>query len=112
MTRVLPAQASLLSFPSSGRYQPIRPVSEPSSTRSNEEKKTLGGMPRPTVTTARETIRAGSILLLRDTKEGEDGDYVDLDRALWPPVEVKKVVVEEVEATMPQPFQYPFDEEH
>jgi hypothetical protein len=76
-------------------------------------------------------MRGGSILLLKDTKGGDaEGDFIELDKSLWPPVEVAAPVVEAEEtpasgeaaatitgggeqvetARMPEPFQYPFDE--
>jgi hypothetical protein len=131
MSRVLTTQAHLLSIAPTNRYQPIRPLSDPSTSTStsSEEKKTLGGMPRPTAASS-SNQRAGSIVLLRDTqagKEGDEGEFLELDKALWPPGaqpapsgeeadtgtaagNEAEGTVDEADAVMPQPFQYPFDE--
>jgi 26S proteasome regulatory subunit N2 len=128
MTRVTPLQLPLLSFPSESRYLPVRPLGQLSATPApNGLKK---DSKQTSASTQTQSIASGSIVLLRDTKSGEqEGEYVELDKSLWPEVIGQGEVVEEEqvsqptaaaaavvpinpeeEAGMPEPFEYPFDD--
>ncbi|KAK4689650.1 26S proteasome regulatory subunit N2, partial [Tremellales sp. Uapishka_1] len=91
MTRVTPQQLQFISYPKSeNRYQPIRPIGE-----SNEKTK----------------ISGGSVIMLRDSKSGGEGEYIELDRNLWPKAEKAETVVAEepvpvpVDSEVPAPFE-------
>ncbi|WVQ86283.1 hypothetical protein IAT38_008451 [Cryptococcus sp. DSM 104549] len=139
MTRVTPSQLPLVSFPSGGRYTPVRPLDPaPASTSSSASARAPAG-----------SSASGSILVLRDAKRGEEaeGEYIELDKALWPgwlPADpeaaaavlaqagggaaagaaatgagapaaggaaVAAPAVDEEEAEAPAPFEYPFGDD-
>lgn len=129
MSRVTPLQLPHIFYSAEGRYQPIRPIGDPSAgSASTSTKKpsgptaAFGGL---SVEKPGTGVGSGSIIMLRETSEGEGG-YIELDRALWP--EEAEQVVGEVapdaqaapaeaipqeaieEAEMPPPFEFNFDD--
>ena len=87
MSRVTPLQQSLLSFPDSSRFIPVRPFAASADLQIKGQKKGSSG-----VTGGRKDVghRNGSIIVLRDTqaekedKESKEGEYIELDKTLWP----------------------------
>jgi len=110
-SRVTPAQMSHITFPSNGRYQPVRNVS--------------GSATRPKSNRSIATINrgltngyagGGGILLLVDSRPEEEVDLIEWYQDVAP-MEVVDVMQEEPaplvadgpEAPLPEPFEYPFD---
>jgi len=93
LSRVTPAQLAHISFPSEGRFQPVRPI------RSGIGKTRAGG---------------GGILMLIDRTPSEPIKYVDLPADLGgeeAPKPAEGMQVDEPdEAPPPAPFEYPFDD--
>jgi hypothetical protein len=112
MTRVTPSQLPHLSFPSSDRYTPLRPIGDSAATATAKRGET-----------SRRTgvVGTGNVVVLLDSKDGEEatGEYVELDKGLWPAPTVAEpevaggvvgtgdeaMAVEEDEAEMPAPFE-------
>nr|XP_019007714.1 26S proteasome regulatory subunit N2 [Kwoniella pini CBS 10737]OCF46495.1 26S proteasome regulatory subunit N2 [Kwoniella pini CBS 10737] len=110
LSRVTPNQLQYISFPSEGRYAPIRPSFE-----------------KPDGINA-----SGSIVVVKDNTPEKDGEYVELDKSLWPgqspeqdaqnevpqarsSAEVGAVSTtgaeeEDEEIEPPQSFEYPFED--
>ncbi len=132
MSRVTPLQLPLISYSAEGRYHPIRPIGDPSSSSmstSLTHKRSTGPMAAFGGSAGGEkggTVSSGSIIMVRDSSE-EEGEYIELDRTLWPPEAEGQTVSEtqpeaapttvvagpqEVieEAVMPPPFEYNFDD--
>ncbi|WWC64974.1 uncharacterized protein I303_107588 [Kwoniella dejecticola CBS 10117] len=117
MSRVTPAQLQYIAFPSEGRYQPIRPSYEKSSGAG-----------------ANGVNASGSVVLVKDTTPEVEGQYIELDKSLWPDQEeeVPAAVAaagaeqqqqaavgssaggagqeEDEDVEPPQPFEYPFED--
>lgn len=133
MTRVIPSQLSHLSFPDESRYQPIRPIGDSAeSSKSSTSTPPVGSIsslnpsrsatPKPSSIIASEKVDAkissGSIVILRDTKRGEEGAYVELDTTLWPVPEVEVAapvaapigILPDGEADTPPPFEFNFED--
>jgi 26S proteasome regulatory subunit N2 len=129
MTRVTPLQLPLLSFPSESRYVPVRPLGQLSASPAQNALKK--DSKQTSASTQTQSVASGSIVLLRDTTGGQgEGEYVELDKSLWPEViPGQGEVVEEEEhapqptaaaavppinpeeeAGMPEPFEYPFED--
>jgi 26S proteasome regulatory subunit N2 len=130
MSRVTPLQAPLVSFPE-GRYAPVRPIGDISliatTSVSDKATSTSAVIVQPKRSQQSQRFVGSSIVLLRDTKKGETGEYIDLDKALWP-VEVEAPAaaaalapadggedqemgeIGERLAEMPEPFEYPFED--
>lgn len=132
LSRMTPLQAPLLSFPE-GRYTPVRPIGDSSliSAAQALDKNTATSAISAQARRGQQVQRfvGGSIVLLRDSKKGETGEYVELDKSLWPEDNVvaqPEVAAEggaaavggdiqmddasEEIAAMPEPFEYPFEE--
>ena len=124
MTRVTPIQLSTISFPEGGRYVPIRPlgvITSGDDKKRNGPNAIFGGNGEK-----REQRISGSVMLLRDTKPDEEGEYVEMIKALWPdhvPEEPEPAAEAQViepsqpmgaipggEAPMPAAFEYPFED--
>ncbi|KAI0320354.1 26S proteasome regulatory complex non-ATPase subcomplex Rpn2/Psmd1 subunit [Amylostereum chailletii] len=123
-TRVTPAQSTYVVFPSSSRYQPVRPLSTrlPTSSRTGR-----GGKSIATSLASEKYAGGGGIIMLIDTQPEEATEYVEAfvpppqppvviagnpDAAYWnaPPLHIS--LDENVpDADPPQPFEYPFDED-
>lgn len=85
MTRVTPQQLASISFPETSKYVPLRPLNERIS--SDEKSKSAG--PQAVFggqSTEKKEQRAvaGSIVLLRDVKSDVEGEFIELNKALWP----------------------------
>ena len=129
MSRVTPAQATLLSF-ENDRYTPLRPIGDANTVAAavaaSKEKEAGSKKPSANSSAAQANVirlAGGSIVLLRDNKPEEEGKYVELDKSLWPadvpeatPVPAApeqtqgEAVAEEDEAEVPPAFEYPFDD--
>nr|ODN99779.1 26S proteasome regulatory subunit N2 [Cryptococcus depauperatus CBS 7855] len=70
MSRVTPAQISHVRFPASSRYTPVRPLDHSISQTGVSIKTGLSA--------------SGSIVVLRDETPEEEGEYIELSKALWP----------------------------
>ncbi|OCF35997.1 26S proteasome regulatory subunit N2 [Kwoniella heveanensis BCC8398] len=70
MSRVTSSQLAYIAFPSESRYSPIRPIAE--------HPTPIGGK-GPGGASA-----SGSIVVLRDSKPEEEGEYIELEKRLWP----------------------------
>lgn len=128
MTRVTPQQLSTISFPDDVKYSPLRPLNE---RLSNEDNAKRSGPQAAFGANAQEKKEsravAGSIVLLRDLKPEVEGEFVELDKALWPdnvtepesaptPQEATATAgvgaggeLDGGEADMPPAFEYNFD---
>ena len=92
MSRVTPLQLPLISYSAEGRYQPIRPIGDPTASASSSsiQRKTNGPTAAFGGTTGGEkvvtAVSSGSIIMLRATEsmEGGEAEYIELDRSLWP----------------------------
>ena len=132
MSRVTSVQLPLISYNPEGRYQPVRRIGNPSASTTSTQKKPSGPAAVFGGTGGgdknRSGISSGSIIMLRDTaEEGAEGDYVELDKSLWP-IGVDSQVLGEPEtalagpatvvspqevfeeAEMPAAFEYPFED--
>jgi len=126
MSRVTPLQLPLISYPA-GRYQPIRPIGDPSASGNSPAPKKSSGPAAAFggaagIERVGAKVSSGSIIMLRESEGGGDVEYAELDRSLWPPeAEVQTVgepeqvvgaataeVIEEAE--VPAPFEYPFED--
>lgn len=77
-SRVTPAQLAYISFPSDGRYQPVRTVSSAKQGRSFSSKGSGLG--------SEKYAGGGGILILSDLKPEEEADFIELEApALAPP---------------------------
>ena len=116
LSRVTPLQLPFMSMPE-GRYMPLRPIGSQNPkeadkrTMATDLKRGLGGS-------------SGNIIVVRDSKPEDDGEYIELNKALWPeelgePEEaepeaeetlVAETLTEEQEAAPPPPFEFPFED--
>lgn len=84
MTRVTPQQLSSISFPETSKYVPLRPLNERISSdekgKSSGPQAIFGGQNEK----KEQRAVAGSIVLLRDAKPDVEGQFIELNRALWP----------------------------
>ncbi|KAK0245602.1 armadillo-type protein [Armillaria nabsnona] len=119
-SRVTPAQLSYITFPSDGRYQPVRAVSSKTAKAGKGGKVSSSGV--------NSYSGGGGILLLTDLRPDEEGEFIDLE----PPVEAapaeavpavgngdavgsvptgRHIALDESapEADPPESFEYPFD---
>jgi len=103
-SRVTPTQMSHISFPTEARYQPVRSLSPPSPS---------GGSVRDHMNLY---AGGGGILLVMDRHPEEEIDLIELEEedvpmeALGDEAAIPAPMVEDVpEATPPEPFEYPFD---
>ncbi|TYJ57313.1 hypothetical protein B9479_002046 [Cryptococcus floricola] len=71
MSRVTPAQLPSVSFPKSSRYTPVRPL--------DHSPLTSFGISAKSGNSA-----SGSIVVVRDAKSEEEGEFIELSKALWP----------------------------
>lgn len=71
LSRVVPTQLQYISFPADSRYVPVRPVNAGSITASNASV-ALSRLSSPVGT-------GGGILLMRDTRPGEEAEYLELE---------------------------------
>ena len=79
-SRVTPAQLAYISFPSDGRYQPVRPVSNKSQT-SKSSKSVVGGLPSvPGL--GSEKYAGGGILILKDSRPDEPEEFIEAEPSL------------------------------
>lgn len=90
-----PAQLPYISFPSSGRYQPVRPITSATPRKG----KKVGDKP----------YVGGGIIMLKDTKPDEASEFIELNPAFdRPPVAAAPadaMEVEEEEAPVPPAFE-------
>ncbi|WWD20908.1 hypothetical protein CI109_105386 [Kwoniella shandongensis] len=118
MSRVTPHQLPFVVFPTSGRYTPVRPIDHAPATVPTKDRLAPSGG----------AGASGSIVVLRDSTPDAEGEYIELDKGLWPaptpaaaaeetaqPAAVTGGAVtaggeEEEEAEVPAPFEYPFEE--
>lgn len=75
-SRVTPAQLAHISFPPESRYQPVRPVSTTTPSRATP----TGPL---TTVTSEKFAGGGGILILRDLRPEEEGEFIEFE----PPVE-------------------------
>lgn len=117
MSRVLPSQAPLLSLDSE-RYVALRPIGDAEvvagvkarvaekerEEREKEESGNASAAPKDkksksnASTLQDKKLSGGSIVLLRDTKPEVEGEYLELDKSLWPADVPPPVVVPGAEA--------------
>lgn len=125
MTRATPAQLHYISFPSEGRYIPVRPVSRASLATSDVKKGKKPATLHELTKKSAEGLSGGGIILLRDTKPDEEKEYLELNQALDAPpppppaaasdVEVPSAAVAAMEiddgpeASAPAPFEVSLD---
>ncbi|KAK0478260.1 hypothetical protein IW261DRAFT_1482577 [Armillaria novae-zelandiae] len=119
-SRVTPAQLSYITFPSDGRYQPVRAVSSKTIKAGKGSKVSSSGV--------NSYSGGGGILLLTDLRPDEEGEFIDLEPPVEaPPAEAAPAVgngdavgavptglhiaLDESapEADPPESFEYPFD---
>jgi len=115
-SRVTPAQLAHISFPSEGRYQPVRPVFATTISRS-----TPAG---PLVTVTSEKLAGGGgILILTDLRPEEEGEFIEFEPPTEPVVPDATVSIPNPitsgpqfalnesgsEGSLPESFEYPFD---
>lgn len=74
-SRVTPAQLDYISFPPSGRYQPVRPVS--SQLIGSKGTTTAKASSKPG--SAEKYAGGGGILLLRDLRPDEEAEFIELE---------------------------------
>lgn len=81
-SRVTPAQVVHISFPSEGRYQPVRPVSaNPGPTRNGKAEST----PAWSIGVASEKYAGGGgILILADLRPEEEGEFIEFEPPVQP----------------------------
>jgi 26S proteasome regulatory subunit N2 len=79
-SRVTPAQLAYISFPSDGRYQPVRPVSMKSQT-SKSSKLVAGGSPSVIGLGSEKYAGGGGILILTDSRPNEPAEFIDTSPA-------------------------------
>ncbi|KAG7450628.1 uncharacterized protein BT62DRAFT_991500 [Guyanagaster necrorhizus] len=120
-SRVTPAQLSYITFPSDGRYQPVRAVSSKVTIKAGRG----GKLPTSGINLY---SGGGGILLLADLRPDEEGEFIDLEpRVETAPADAEPVVgngnavgavptgrhvaLDEStpEADPPESFEYPFD---
>lgn len=77
-SRVTPAQLAFISFPSDGRYQPVRAVS-PKSPSSKSGK--AGAASTALVLGSEKYAGGGGILLLTDSRPEEEASYIEIQTA-------------------------------
>jgi 26S proteasome regulatory subunit N2 len=122
MVRVTPAQMAYVTFPSIGRYQPVRPIASLSASLlapSTGIKKGKRVAP-PTVEAGKGksnvSLPGGGIIMLRDSQPGVEGEYIELTSSLdaaprapeeapAPAAHAEMQVDEGPELEMPAPFQ-------
>lgn len=75
-SRVTPAQLAYISFPSDGRYQPVRPVSNKSQT--SKSSKSVGGS-SSVPGFGSEKYAGGGILILTDSRPDEPEDFIEAE---------------------------------
>ncbi|CAA7258713.1 unnamed protein product [Cyclocybe aegerita] len=122
-SRVTPAQLSYISFPSDGRYQPVRAVSTRTPSKNGKAAATTAlGLG------SEKYAGGGGILILTDLRPNEEAEYIELETAPSvpppaPPVDVpgnghavgaptgRHIALDESapEAEPPEAFEYPFD---
>ncbi|KAH9846819.1 26S proteasome regulatory complex non-ATPase subcomplex Rpn2/Psmd1 subunit [Lenzites betulinus] len=120
-SRVVSAQLAYVSFPSDSRYQPVRVVStRPPPTASKPAKS-----PSAAALTAERYAGGGGILIMADTRPGEEVEYIEFETqappaaagvapaAQGPPPSApgRHIALDESapEADPPESFEYPFD---
>jgi 26S proteasome regulatory subunit N2 len=79
-SRVTPAQLAYISFPSDGRYQPVRPVSTKSQT-SRSSKLIAGGSPSVLGLGSEKYAGGGGILILMDSRPNEPAEFIETEPA-------------------------------
>ncbi|KAG9314283.1 26S proteasome regulatory complex non-ATPase subcomplex Rpn2 Psmd1 subunit [Chiua virens] len=88
-SRVTPAQLSYISFPSDGRYQPVRPVSLHTPTAKGGKTPSSGGSKRgngPSGVLSERYACGGGILILVDERPDQEADLIDLSPPVTPEV--------------------------
>ena len=81
VSRVTPAQLAYITFPSDGRYQPVRVVStRPPNTKSSKTSVSVA-------LAAERCAGGGGILIMADTRPDEEAEYIEFEtQPVAPPV--------------------------
>lgn len=75
MSRVTPAQLAYITFPSEGRYQPVRAVSSRKVPSAHSAPSSLG-------LTSEKYAGGGGILILADQQPDEEAEFIEFDTAM------------------------------
>jgi len=89
MSRVTPLQGHYIAFNASqqsSRYTAIRPIGDIRQSASADDAASgkKSSSRADAHSSEKRSLNSGSIVLLRDTRPDEDGEYIALDKALWP----------------------------
>ncbi|KAI0639693.1 26S proteasome regulatory complex non-ATPase subcomplex Rpn2/Psmd1 subunit [Trametes polyzona] len=117
--RVTPAQLAYITFPSESRYQPVRVVS----TRPPPSASKPARSPSAAALAAERYAGGGGILIMADTRPGEEVEYIEFETQAVPaaapaapaaqnqPQVGRHIALDEnaPEADPPESFEYPFD---
>ncbi|KAL1951548.1 hypothetical protein VTO73DRAFT_697 [Trametes versicolor] len=119
--RVTPVQLAYISFPSESRYQPVRVVS----TRPPPSAAKPARSPSAAALAAERYAGGGGILIMADTRPGEDAEYIEFETQAVAPAAAavpaaqsppptaagRHIALDESapEADPPESFEYPFD---
>ncbi|ORY27990.1 endopeptidase [Naematelia encephala] len=137
MSRVTPQQLAFVSFPTGGRYEPIRSLGSEVASPSDSTASRTTKRPSSSSGESKKAPNAGTVIMLRDLKPDEDKEdaYIELDKALWrppPPPEPEAATTadtpsaqpavagagagaeagaeeEDADAPIPAPFEYDFE---
>ncbi|KAI0673424.1 26S proteasome regulatory complex non-ATPase subcomplex Rpn2/Psmd1 subunit [Trametes maxima] len=120
-SRVTPAQLAYITFHTEARYQPVRVVSTRPPPTTTKTPKT----PSAAALTAERYAGGGGILILTDTRPGEEAEYIEFETQAVPPATGaapaaqnppasapgRHIALDEnaPEADPPESFEYPFD---
>lgn len=96
-SRVTPAQLAYISFPSDGRYQPVRTVTSSKQGRAFASKALGVG--------SEKYAGSGGILILSDLRPDEEAEFIELEAPVLapPPPEVTPAAATAAAAAAPQP---------